>query len=73
MIKNNIKAFNFLNKLHDQEKKFKKELAKTFLEYLDNLPPNKRIEQMESLLSETQNRNHAGDINCLPIGHFSRH
>ncbi|TLY48216.1 MAG: hypothetical protein E6K54_02980 [Gammaproteobacteria bacterium] len=57
MVKNNIKSFNILDKLHDQEKKFKKELVKTFLEYLDSLPTHKRLEQMESLLSETQNRN----------------
>lgn len=46
-----------LNKLHEQEKHYKRELSKTFLEYLDNLPPNKRIEQIESLLYETEHRN----------------
>ena len=54
---NNIRNFNLLNKLHEQENKFKKELAKTFLEYLNNLPPNKRIEQIESLLYATNHRN----------------
>ncbi|TLY48218.1 MAG: helix-turn-helix transcriptional regulator [Gammaproteobacteria bacterium] len=57
MIKNNIRTFNLLSKLHEQEKKFKRELSKTFLEYLDNLPPNKRIEQMEALLYEAKHRN----------------
>lgn len=45
-----------LNKLHEQEKNYKRELSKTFLKYLDNLPLNKRIEQMESLLYETEQR-----------------
>ncbi len=57
MYKNNLKDFMTLNKLHKQEKQFKRDLSKTFLEYLDNLPPNKRIEQMESLLYETEQRN----------------
>jgi len=46
-----------LNKLHKQEKQFKRELSKTFLGYLDSLPPDKRIEQMESLFYETEQRN----------------
>lgn len=57
MVKNNIRIFTILNKLHEQEAKFKKELAKTYLEYLDALPTNKRIEQIESILYETCNRN----------------
>jgi DNA-binding NarL/FixJ family response regulator len=46
-----------LNKLQEQEKQYKHELSKNFLEYLDNLPLNKRIEQMHSLLYETEHRN----------------
>jgi hypothetical protein len=46
-----------LNKLHEQEKHYKRELSKAFLGYLDSLPPDKRIEQMESLLYETEQRN----------------
>jgi DNA-binding CsgD family transcriptional regulator len=57
MFKNNLKSFMTLNKLHEQEKQFKRELSKTFLGYLDSLPPDKRIEQMESLLYETEQRN----------------
>lgn len=57
MFKNNLKNFTMLNKLHEQEQQFKRELSKTFLEYLDNLPSNKRIEQMESLLYEKEQRN----------------
>ena len=57
MVKNSIRTFNVLNKLHEQESKFKKELARTFLEYLETLPINKRIEQIESILYETSNRN----------------
>ncbi len=53
IVKNNINSFNVLNKLYDQERQFKRELAKTFLEYLDSLSPNKRIEQMELLLYDT--------------------
>lgn len=49
---NNIKTVSILNKLHEQERNFKRDLAKTFLEYLDSLPTNKRIEQMEALLYE---------------------
>ncbi|WP_342220518.1 helix-turn-helix transcriptional regulator [Rickettsiella endosymbiont of Miltochrista miniata] len=49
---NNIKTVSVLNKLHEQEKHFKRDLAQTFLEYLDSLPTNKRIEQMEAILYE---------------------
>lgn len=57
MIKNNLRPFNNLkNKFYEQEKQFKRELAKIFLEYLDCLPPNKRIEQMELLLNESTHR-----------------
>lgn len=45
-------TFTVLNKLHEQETKFKRELAKNFLEYLDSLPINKRIEQFETILYE---------------------
>lgn len=37
MHKNNLKNFTMLNKLHEQEKQFKRELSKTFLGYLDSL------------------------------------
>ncbi|MEN9916974.1 MAG: hypothetical protein RLY40_906 [Pseudomonadota bacterium] len=57
MVKNNIESFNILDKLHEHEKQFKKELAKTFLEYMDSLSPIKRIEQMELLLYDTQHQN----------------
>ncbi|WP_342220412.1 helix-turn-helix transcriptional regulator [Rickettsiella endosymbiont of Miltochrista miniata] len=57
MAKNNIRTFPVLNKLHEQESKLKKELAKTFLEYLNSLPINKRIEQIESVLYETNHKN----------------
>jgi len=50
MVKNKLGTGSFLNKLHNQEHVFKKELAKTFLEYLDSLPTPKRIEQIQSLL-----------------------
>ena len=50
MVKNKLKTVSVLNKLHDQEHHFKKKLSKTFLEYLDVLPTNKRIEQIQSLL-----------------------
>lgn len=46
-----------LNKLHELERQYKRELSKNFLEYLDSLPPNKRIEQMEILLYKTEYRN----------------
>lgn len=49
---NNIKTVSILNKLHEQERNFKRDLAQTFLEYLDSLPTNKRIEQMEAILYE---------------------
>ncbi|MEN9916972.1 MAG: Bacterial regulatory protein luxR family [Pseudomonadota bacterium] len=57
MVKNNIRPFNILEKLHGQEKQLKRELAKTFLKYIDSLSPNKRIEQMELLLYDAQHRN----------------
>ncbi len=50
MVKNKISSASMLIKLQDQEKQFKKNLAKTFLEYLDILPANKRIQQIESML-----------------------
>lgn len=31
MFKNNLKNFTMLNKLHEQEQQFKRELSKTFL------------------------------------------
>jgi len=49
---NNIKTSSVLNKLHEPEKHFKRELAQTFLDYLDSLPINKRIEQIETILCE---------------------
>lgn len=52
-----LKTLTVLNKLREQESKFKRELSKTFLEYLETLPINKRIEQIESILYETSNRN----------------
>lgn len=52
-----LRSLTVLNKLHEKEKKFKKELAKTFLEYLDTLSAEKRIEQIESILYETNYRN----------------
>ena len=57
MVKNNISTYSVLCKLHGQENKFKKELSKTFLEYLDTLPTNKRIEQFGNILYEANNRN----------------
>lgn len=57
MVKESIGTFNVLNKLQQQENQFGKELAKTFLEYLSNLSLNKRIEQVESILSETKIKN----------------
>lgn len=57
MVKNNIRPFNVLNNPHKQEKQFKKELAKIFLEYIDSLSPTKRIKQMELLLNDTQYKN----------------
>lgn len=50
MVKNTLGTGSVLNKLHNQEHVFKKELSKTFLEYLDSLPTRKRIEQIQSLL-----------------------
>lgn len=50
MVKNKLRTGFVLNKLHNQEHFFKKELSKTFLEYLDSLPNHKRIEQIQSLL-----------------------
>lgn len=50
MLKNKLRTGSVLNKLHSQEHLFKKELSKTFLEYLDGLPTHKRIEQIQSLL-----------------------
>ncbi|WP_342146978.1 hypothetical protein [Rickettsiella endosymbiont of Aleochara curtula] len=52
MVKNKLKTFTILNKLHGQEKQSKREIAQTFLEYVDSLPTNKRIEQMEAILYE---------------------
>ena len=46
---NNIKTVSVLNKLHEQEKHFKRDLAQTFLEYLGSLTTNKRIEEMEAI------------------------
>lgn len=57
MVKNIPNPVSILNKLHEQESKFKKELAKTFLEYLESLPTNKRIEQIESVLYAANNSN----------------
>lgn len=57
MNKKSLKIFTILNKLHEQESKFKRELAKTFLEYLETLPINKRIDQVESVLYETNSKN----------------
>jgi DNA-binding CsgD family transcriptional regulator len=57
MVKNNIRTLTVLDKLHEQESKFKRELAKTFLDYLETLPTNKRIEQVESVLYGTNNNN----------------
>lgn len=54
MIKNKLRTFALLDKLYKQEKLFRKELAKTFLEYLETLYLNKRIDQIESLLFETR-------------------
>ena len=50
MVKNKLKTLSPLDKLHNQEHIFKKELSKTFLEYLDSMPSHKRIEQIYSLL-----------------------
>ncbi|HEY2567437.1 MAG TPA: helix-turn-helix transcriptional regulator [Candidatus Aquirickettsiella sp.] len=50
MVKNKLRIVSVLNKLHNQEHHFEKELSKTFLEYLDGLPTHKRIEQILSLL-----------------------
>jgi hypothetical protein len=47
MFKNKILTLTILNKLHKQEKQFKKELAKTFLEYLDVLPINNRCTSLK--------------------------
>ncbi|MFZ0218861.1 MAG: helix-turn-helix transcriptional regulator [Candidatus Aquirickettsiella sp.] len=41
-----------LKKLHEHEKQCKRELSKSFLEYLDTLPTNKRLEQVESILDQ---------------------
>ncbi|WP_342146973.1 helix-turn-helix transcriptional regulator [Rickettsiella endosymbiont of Aleochara curtula] len=54
MLKNKLGTFALLHKLYKQEKLFRKELAKTFLDYLETLPINKRIDQIESLLHETK-------------------
>ena len=54
MIKKSLKPFDVLSKLSKQEKQFKKELAETFLEYLDTLSLKKRIIEMESILFETE-------------------
>lgn len=53
-LKNKLGTFALLHKLYKQEKLFRKELAKTFLDYLETLPINKRIDQIESLLHETK-------------------
>lgn len=66
MIKNNISAYNTLNTLHLKEKQFKKELSKIFLDYLDSLSPDKRIEQMELLLSEPIHRKPALNRRLTP-------
>lgn len=50
MLKNKLRTGSVLNKLHNQEHVFKKELSKTFLEYLDSFPNHKCIEQIQSLL-----------------------
>lgn len=57
MVKSKLKTVTALNKLYEQEKKFKKELAKTFLKYLDTLPEKKRIDQIESVLYDTNYQN----------------
>lgn len=54
MTKKSLKPFAVLSKLSKQERQFKKELAETFLEYLDTLSLKKRIIEMESLLFETE-------------------
>lgn len=57
MVKKNIRPFNVLNKLHEQEKQLKTELAKIFLKYIDSLSPTNRIKQIELLINDTQNKN----------------
>lgn len=54
MVKKSINRFAVLSKLSRLENEFKKELAKTFLEYLETLSFNKRVKEMESILYETE-------------------
>ncbi len=54
MVKKSIRRFAALSKLSDLERQFKKELAKAFLEYLETLSFSKRIQEMESILFETE-------------------
>lgn len=47
MLKNKLGTFALLHKLYKQEKLFRKELAKIFLDYLETPRINKRIDQIE--------------------------
>ena len=54
MVKKIINRSIALSKLSELEKKFKQELAKTFLEYLEMLSLRKRIQEMAAILYETE-------------------
>ncbi len=54
MVKKSINRFAILSKLSKRENEFKKEFAKIFLEYLETLSFNKRVQEIESILYETE-------------------
>ncbi len=54
MVNKSINRFAILSKLSKRENEFKKEFAKIFLEYLETLSFNKRVQEIESILYETE-------------------